>query len=258
MYSTNVYYYIPRQDVVLYVGSSPRSYQAVYAKPLKLHKGVDNRIQFRFINQEQKPVDVTGKTITCKIIDYKGVEILASISLVSTTPSLDQTGILELRVTSDIVSQFDSQKCYYSLEIPVGDFDLPVFVDSNAGARGVIEICDSVYPAHVPSTTVTLPTHVEPSNNIPVTINSSVYTNTRSPSATIQTYFTNFVGNVTVQGSTSMDVDFYDIQTYQYGIVDDVVTPFTDTDGYTVTGFHPFLRLNISYSQGTLDNIIAR
>jgi hypothetical protein len=39
----------------------------VYAKPLTLNKGVDNRIQFQFLNQEQKPVDITGKSITCRI-----------------------------------------------------------------------------------------------------------------------------------------------------------------------------------------------
>ena len=34
----------------------------VYAKPLTLNKGVDNKIQFQFLNQEQKPVDITGKS----------------------------------------------------------------------------------------------------------------------------------------------------------------------------------------------------
>ena len=60
MYSTSVSYYIPRQTVVLYSGSSPRSYQTVYAKNLKIHKGIDNTLQFQFINQDQKPVDLPG------------------------------------------------------------------------------------------------------------------------------------------------------------------------------------------------------
>ncbi len=43
-----------------------------YAKPLTLHKGVDNQIQFQFLNQEQKPVDITGKSITCRVINAQG------------------------------------------------------------------------------------------------------------------------------------------------------------------------------------------
>ena len=54
MYSTSVKIYTPRQTVVLYSGSSPRRYMTVYSKNLKIHKGIDNQIQFQFINQDQK------------------------------------------------------------------------------------------------------------------------------------------------------------------------------------------------------------
>lgn len=256
MYSTSVYYYIPRQEVVLYTGTSPRSYQTVYSKNLKLHKGVDNRIQFRFINQEQKPVDVSSAVsgsnqITFRLMDYQANTILLETAL--TSIGLDLTGILELQLMEGQLAGFDSQKCYYSLEIPVGSFNQPVFTDSNSGARGIMEICDSVLPAHMPSTTITIPSLPVPVNGV-TTFQSSVYDNTYNPSLTLQTYFTNFVGNVTVQGSTSQDVDFYDINTVQYGSS----TPFTDTDYYVIDGFHPFIRLNVVSTQGTLDNIIAR
>ena len=62
MYSTQVFVYTQRQIVVLLSGYSPRSYMPQYAKPLTLHKGVDNQIQFQFLNQQQKPVDITGKS----------------------------------------------------------------------------------------------------------------------------------------------------------------------------------------------------
>ena len=48
----------------------------VYAKPLTLNKGVDNKIQFQFLNQEQKPVDITGKSITCRVLNYNGTAVL--------------------------------------------------------------------------------------------------------------------------------------------------------------------------------------
>ena len=52
-----------------------------YAKPLTLHKGVDNKLQFQFLNQEQKPVNITGKSITCRILNYDATEILISKAL---------------------------------------------------------------------------------------------------------------------------------------------------------------------------------
>ena len=115
----------------------------VYAKPLTLHKGVDNQIQFQFLNQEQKPVDITGKSITCRILNYQGNELLIQKAL---TLQLPATGIAALILNPAELEDIVAQKCYYTLEIPVGDFDFPVFVDSNAGARGDI---NKIGRAHV-------------------------------------------------------------------------------------------------------------
>ena len=98
----------------------------VYAKPLTLHKGVDNQLQFQFLNQEQKPVDITGKEITCRILNYEGNQLLLQKAL---TPQLAATGITSLFLNAADIENIDAQKCYYTLEIPVGSFDFPVFVD---------------------------------------------------------------------------------------------------------------------------------
>ena len=123
MYSTSVYYYIPRQIVVLYIGNSPRRYQTVYAKNLTLHRGVDNKLQFQFINQEEKTVNVTDKEITFRLISYDGKTILLSKTL---TELLPVTGIVQLELSSSDLENIDPQNAYYSLEIPVDNFDLPV------------------------------------------------------------------------------------------------------------------------------------
>ena len=155
MYSTAVFYYTQRQIVVLLTGTSPRRYMPVYAKTLTLHKGVDNQIQFQFLNQEQKPVDITGKSITCRILNYQANEILVQKAL---TLQLPLTGIAALILNPADLENIDPQKCYYTLEIPVGDFDFPVFVDSNAGARGDTNIVNSILPSFVPSMPITIPT----------------------------------------------------------------------------------------------------
>jgi hypothetical protein len=126
-----------------------------YAKPLTLHRGVDNQIQFQFLNQEQKPVDITGKTITCRILNADGTVVLINKAL---TPQLPLTGICALELNAAEIEDVPAQKAYYSLEIPVGSFDYPVFVDQNAGARGDMNIVDSVLPSFVPSANITIPT----------------------------------------------------------------------------------------------------
>ena len=48
----------------------------MYAKNLTLNKGVDNVLQFQFLNQEQKAVNLTGKEVTFRLISYNGQEVL--------------------------------------------------------------------------------------------------------------------------------------------------------------------------------------
>ena len=255
MYTTSVFVYTQRQIVVLLSGNSPRKYMPVYAKPLTLHKGVDNKIQFQFLNQEQKPVDITGKEITCRILNYDGTEILISKAL-----DLDYalTGIASLNLNAADIENIDPQKAYYSLEIPVGAFDYPVFVDSNAGARGVMNIVDSVLPSFVPSSLITIPTGQpfpnisNSSGNTNVIYYTSVINTEDNPILTIQTKYEDYYGNVAILGSTIVDGDWYVIQT------DDELDNVSETRGYTVRGFHPYVKVQFSSNAGAVTNILAR
>lgn len=251
MYSTSVYYYLPRQVVVLNFGNSVRRYNTVYAKNLKLHRNVDNRIQFQFINQEQKPVNISDKEITFRLISYDGTTVLLQKAL---TLVLPLTGIAELQVESGLLTDIDPQLCSYSLEIPVDGWDLPVFVDDNAGARGVINVVDSVLPSFLPSYNITIPSHVQPNanSNVNVTFYSSTFSTTHESVVTLQPYYTEYSGNVQIQGSTLPDADFYNIgEVFTYSNV-------TSTVGYNVEGYHPYIRIKFQSTNGSVDKILAR
>jgi hypothetical protein len=261
MYSTQVFVYTQRQIVVLLSGFSPRSYMPQYAKPLTLHKGVDNQLQFQFLNQQQKPVDITGKEITCRIIDNTGTIVLVRKAL---DVQLGLTGIASLYLNPADLEDIDAQKCYYSLEIPVNEFDFPVFVDQNAGARGEMNIVNSVLPSFLPSVQVEIPTgqgypntNQIPTNSVVVDGNSAVYyssvlTTNDNPILTMQVSLADYTGNVVIEGSTNVDTNWYpasDVHSYENE---------TKTVGYTVRGFHPYIRMAFDSSGGAATNIWAR
>lgn len=257
MYSTQVFLYTQRQIVVLLSGFSPRSYMPQYAKPLTLHRGVDNQIQFQFLNQEQKKVDITNKSITCRIINADGTEILLDKAL---TIQLGATGIAALELSSADLEGIDAQKCFYSLEIPVGSFDYPVFVDQNAGARGDMFIVNSVFPSFVPSYNITIPTgqpfpNVDPNANANSTANtyvSSTIINNGNPVLSIQSQYIEYYGNVSINGSTIVDGEWYPI------VTDLNLANVSDTKGYTIKGFHPYIQIVYTSNCGAVTNILAR
>lgn len=242
---TLLYLYNQRQHVVLLeIGANTnRRYQTVYAKELIINRGVDNLLEFSFINQEQKPVDISGKTITCRILNYTGTEILIQKSLF---PIYPLTGLAGLRITAEELAPIDFQQCYYSLEIPVEQWDYPVFVDSNGGARGVIRIVNSVLPAFVQSTNITIPSHAPINGStIPVTYYSSEFYTKQSDFYTFQMKFDKFSGYIVFEGSTLPDFSiFYNITT-EIGYED-----FTGVEGHNITGYHPYIRIKI-FNQGT-------
>ena len=264
-YTTSVYTYTVRQVVVVLSGTSPRKYMPVYSKPLTLNKGVNNQLQFQFLNQEQKPVDLSSiaannQQISFRALNSDGTEILFRKAL---TPVFDVNGIFQLDTTSAEIENIESQKCYYSLEWPSGNLNLPVFVDSKAGARGDLNIVDSILPEFVPSQTVTIPSdqtfpsNTANANSESVTYYSSIIDTQMSPILTTSIDYKDYVGNVTIQGSTLVDSGFYDINSYRYGNAANGVSE-SGTLGYTINGYHPFIKLKFESNVGNIVTVLAR
>jgi len=254
-YATQVFVYTQRQIVILQSGFSGRIYLPQYARPLTLNRGVDNQIIFQFLNNEQKPIDITGAQITCRVISYDGNVTLLSTYL---NPGLTLNGFATLDLTAADLAGIEPQKCYYSLQIPVGSANYPVFVNQNAGARGEMNIVDSILPSFVPSANVTIPTgqafpninpEYSPANGY-IYYTSVIDTNS-NPVLTIQASYDQFYGNVIIEGSTQPDVDWYPILTNTYDNV-------SATLGYVVEGFHPFVRMEFDSNSGAVLNILSR
>lgn len=248
MYSSSVYNFTPKYQVVLFEGDSPRRYQIVYAKNLTLNKGVDNKIQFQFLNQEQKPIDLTGKEITFRFINSEGtsVDIQKTVNV-----TLPLKGLANLTVTQAELMEIDAQLGSFSLDIVEGNLTLPIFSTSEADARGVCQVMDSILPKHVPSTRVTIPSHGEVSNS-GTTYYSSVLGLNGSSKITLQASLSNYSGNINVLGSTTVDADWYTIESLGN------FTAETNTLGTTITGFHPYIQLQFTSTGGTIAHILAR
>ena len=231
-------------------GNSPRGYNIVYSKNLKLHKGVDNKIQFQLLNQEQKPINITDNILTFRLLSDNGKSILLQKALVNTLPL---NGIAVLQIARGEIESVNSQICTYSIEINDGSMNLPVFVSSDANARGVVEIVNSILPNFQSSDVVTVPDNqARPSGNASATYYSSVLTNSKNSTVTFQTYLTAYTGTVQVQGSTIQDADWYDIDS------PDTYTLSNKTIGHTINGFHPYLRVKFTSTAGNVTKIMVR
>jgi hypothetical protein len=263
MYSTTAYLYQQIQPVLLIdisgVGATfDRRWQPVYAKSLKLNLGVDNVILFQFQNQDQKPVNITGSTFTFRVISQDGQNLLYAKELVVLNAA---TGRAKVTIPSSDNVYFQPQPASWSLEVSSGVLEQAVFTDDYSGARGDIDIVDSVFPAFVASQVLTIPSQA-PANNV---FYSSTVTTDGFNLTTFQLDSATLTGNLAVQGSsdaTAYTVEWYNVQFEDLKTGNTVsnvqFTNSTERLGFNVEGYHPYLRLSVQVNSGNVDLIQYR
>ena len=261
MYSTPAYLYQQIQQVLL-VDVSGAYFNArwnpVYAKSLKLNLGVDNVILFQFLNQDQKPVNISGATFTFRIISENGKNLLFAKELISLSNAL---GRAKVTITQEETLTMQAQPASWSLEISSGVLNQAVFTDDYAGARGDIDIVDSVLPEFVASEELTIPSQAPDSS----VYYSSTLTTEGARLTTFQIDPVTFTGTIAVQGATDAEsntvqwynVPFQDLRTGNT-VSDITVTGGSQRLGINVEGYHPYIRLEFQITDGEIDLITYR
>ena len=159
MYSTQAYIYQQITQVLLMDTGAGETfiyrYNPVYAKQLTINKGVDNVLLFEFINQEEKPVNITGSTFLFRVISTEGDRLLLEKEMVTLNAA---TGRSKVTLTSSELLEVLAQPANYSIQRSSGNLVEAVFTNAQAGARAPCNIVDSVLPQHVPSAPLTIPT----------------------------------------------------------------------------------------------------
>jgi hypothetical protein len=120
----------------------------VYAKTVKIYKGVDNVIQFDVQNADQKRINlVTAPTITnlkMNVMDASGNALPNSPYTVTSTAI---TGIATVTVPSADLVAIDHQFLKYSVvATDSNNHSIPLYTDSRFSALGTIEVVGSATP----------------------------------------------------------------------------------------------------------------
>jgi len=159
MYSTTAYLFQQTTKVLLVnTGDGEHftyRYNPMYAKQLTINKGVDNVLLFEFINQEEKPVNITGSSFTFRVINQAGNQVLIDKHMTILSAA---TGRVKVVLNNMDIINITAQPASYSIQRTQGDYVQAAFVDANSGARAYCDIVDSVLPQFIPSYELTIPT----------------------------------------------------------------------------------------------------
>lgn len=159
MYSTTLYLYQQRTQVLcIDTGSGftfTYRYNPVYAKILTINKGIDNVLLFEFVNQNEKPVNITGSTLVFRVLNTEGTQVVLQQPMTILNAA---TGRAKVTLLANQLLTVLAQPAYYTITRASGNLIESVFVDAQSGSRAPINVVDSVLPQHVPSNMLTVPT----------------------------------------------------------------------------------------------------
>jgi len=205
---------------------------------------------FEFINQDQKPVNITGSTFRFRLLNQAGDKLLVEKDMTVLSSSLGRVKVvLDTADTIEIVAQPGS----YSIERTQGNYVQAAFTDDNAGARADCNIVDSVLPEFMASQPVSIPTingknsWPQPgpiSRNYLTEYYSSHIDTTGASLTTIKYDLEHYTGTLKVQAAQDYESVWVDV-TESREYFDESGTFYIN-----VVGFHPLLRLAINNSQG--------
>lgn len=272
MYSTTAYLYQQRYPVLL-IDTSGAYFTArwdpVYSKPITINKGVDNVLLFECLNQDQKPVNVTGSNLVFNIIDQSGTNLIYRQDMVILSAAY---GRIKVTIPAADLDVIDAQTCSYSITRASGNLTQAVFVDEGANGRGVAYILDSTYPQFVPSQVVTIPSIYGPSDypaaqpytsrpdwalpqqSMPATYSETYSSYVDGNPTGVGTFILNlntFTGNIKVQAAENYESVWYDITQSQAFYAN------TSNVNITAQGKHNLLRLAINQYGGVSGSTLA-
>lgn len=274
MYSTTVYLYQQITKVLLIDTSGgyfTARYDPVYAKQLTINKGVDNVLLFEFINQDEKPVNITGSSFVFRVVNQAGDELLITKPMEILSAAL---GRVKVVLNTEDTINIQAQPASYSIQRAAGNYVQAAYVDANSQARADCNIVDSILPQFIPSAECTVPdlygknNYVgtaptnwpdwaltpQPQNAIQMTeFYSSFMPTTGSSLTTVKFDLVGYTGTVKVQAAQNYESVWYNVsETREYRNA-------TVSEYFNIVGFHPLLRLalNNSIGYGAQGNVVV-
>lgn len=216
-------------------------YSPVYQRTIRITKGVDNIVQFRMLNADQKPIVITGTPVFVAFNDNLEKVMEIPCDVMDDGSSTNARGMFSVTITDNNLLSIPQQYLKYNIYIIDNNGRKNVtYTNTDFTSNGVMFVDGMSYPEPVPSIEITSYFKIAGSwyagsDDIDSTTIKPEIANSNG-THTVVVYPNGYTGNVTIQGTLdgSTGLNWFDIQTLD--IVDEpVYTNFTGT--YTFIRF---------------------
>lgn len=176
-------------------------YRPVYQKQIEVFKGIDNTLEFRVLNADQKPLDIQNYTPKFVAFDENNKLVIEHDGVVLDDSS-DTRGKFKVSITENdllnIPAQFLSYNTYL---VDSNNAKTLTYAYSHFDANGVIKVSKDAFPSPAESLSVTTFTETETDVWTTEGINAEPAINGNEALHTAAFYSDGFAGTITVQAT---------------------------------------------------------
>lgn len=236
-------------------------YRPVYQKQIQVYKGIDNVLQFKAINADQKSLDITSYTPKFVAFDENQSLIIEHDgTALSDGSSSANRGLFTVTITENDLLNVKDQ--YLSYQIYLVDNSTNVktltYTDTHFGADGIIHVQGDAFPG--PKESYSISTFTKESVSLDIwnseALDAQPGINGNEALHTAAIYSDNFTGDITIQGTLDNQVDgnetWADISTVSI-TSSDTLTPVN------FNGVYSYLRIRTDANPAnTISKVLVR
>ena len=241
-------------------------YRSVYNRQLKVYKGIDNVLEFRALNADQKPIDVSGYTPKFQAFDEnRNLVIQHDGVAVFNDDSAATRGLFTVTVSESDLLNVPQQYLSYSVHLVDTDGSATLtYSDTAFGNAGTMYISGEAYPGPKSNKSITSFTQT----GLQTSTEDDVYWISEAVSAepgingnealhTAVVYADGYVGNVSIQSTLANQVSdgtaWADTVTYTFDGTE------TEPKVINFNGVYSFVRVKASEDPAnTISKVLIR
>lgn len=235
-------------------------YSPVYQRQLKVYRGIDNKIQFRLLNADQKPINSNLYTPKFVAFDENKSLIIERDCVVQDDGSSQTRGLFQITITENDLLNVSQQYVSYNVYLVDSNGDkMLTYTDSHFDNNGTIFIDGGVFPGPRDTYSVTTFTQSQVDS---VTSWYSEYLdaepgiNGNEALHTAAVYTDSFTGNVVVQATLDNQVTgatvWADVATIS------LTGAETEPTSVNFNGVFSFLRFKATANPSSISKILVR
>lgn len=183
----------------------------MYQRHLQVYRGIDNKVQFRLLNADQRPISTNDKTPVFVAFDEADTMLFESDCTVSDDGSSTTRGLFEFTITESSLRSVKSQYLKYHIylkDTTTNDKEI-TYSNTGFGNDGVMFVSTEMYPG--PKLSISVPAFYESGDVAGEYITGGIVAepakNGNEALHTASIYTTEFVGDVVIQGTLTNQLD---------------------------------------------------